>query len=488
MQDLVAPTQTGVSEGDILAGKYRIEKILGIGGMGVVVAAHHIHLDAKVAIKFLLPEALSNQETVERFTREARAAVKIKSERVARVIDVGTLESGAPYMVMEYLEGCDLAVYARRHQPLPVELVVEFVIQACEAIAESHSLGIIHRDLKPSNLFCIRRSDGLLAIKVLDFGISKTSRFGATDSDLNMTNTTAVMGSPLYMSPEQMQSSRDVDARTDIWALGVILYELLAGRVPFEAEALSEICIKTALHPPTPLRNYRPDAPLELEAIILKCLSKDRDNRYRNVAQLATALLPWSPLRAHSCVEHIQRIIQTAGLSECVIEAMPESHANSPGTPSSTQSSWGHTKSLSKWGRATATLAVALFALATLAALRWIMNSHKSVAPQVAGVDSSRVNGASRVADSTLSSPLTAGSNMTTRVATNGDAGVQASQVEGIALARDEVGQKQINPGVKKGQVAARTANPKAQTNTSNSAEPSRGKPLPNNDPFSRPH
>jgi serine/threonine-protein kinase len=189
----------GVREGDVLAGQYRVERVLGIGGMGVVVAAHHIQLDEKVALKFLLPDALGNSEAVSRFAREARAAVKIKSEHVARVMNVGTLPNGAPYMVMEYLDGGDLAAWLRERGALSVEQAVEFVLQACEAIAEAHALGIVHRDLKPANLFCIRRADGRLSIKVLDFGISKMSQFGGSGQSA-MTQATGTMGSPLYMS------------------------------------------------------------------------------------------------------------------------------------------------------------------------------------------------------------------------------------------------------------------------------------------------
>src|SRR3954454_18638740 len=222
--------QDEIAEGRVLAGKYRIERVLGRGGMGVVVAAHHIHLDEKVAIKFLLPEAVANAEVLGRFVREARAAVRIKSEHVARVSDVGTLEGGEPYMVMEYLEGSDLAEWLLQRGALPVEQAVEFLLQASEAIAEAHALGIVHRDLKPANLFVVRRADGLLSIKVLDFGISKV-----TDASMAAgaaTSTLALMGSPLYMSPEQMESARTADARSDIWSLGVILYELLTGACP----------------------------------------------------------------------------------------------------------------------------------------------------------------------------------------------------------------------------------------------------------------
>src|ERR1700722_9854284 len=178
--------------------------------MGVVVAAHHVQLDKRVAIKFLLRDARGNAEAVERFAREARAAVKITSEHVARVIDVGTLETGAPYMVMEFLEGHDLAQWVRLRGSLPLEQAVDFVLQACEAIAEAHALGIIHRDLKPANLFIVRGADALHAVKVLDFGISKATAQGGKAQDIALTRTTAVMGSPLYMSPEQMAASRSV--------------------------------------------------------------------------------------------------------------------------------------------------------------------------------------------------------------------------------------------------------------------------------------
>jgi eukaryotic-like serine/threonine-protein kinase len=328
----------GVQPGDVLAGKYQVERVLGAGGMGIVVAAHHIQLDTKVAIKFLLPAMLSNQEAIGRFSREARAAVRITSEHVARVIDVGTLETGAPYMVMEYLEGGDLASWLRQRGPLPIEQAVEFVLQACVAVAEAHGLGIVHRDLKPANLFCIRRPDGQLSVKVLDFGISKVTDLGraAEPAAMSMTKTSAIMGSPLYMSPEQMHSTKSADAQSDIWALGIILYELLAGRVPFEGEAVTEVAVKVSVEPPPPLRSFRPDSPPGLEAVILKCLEKDRRNRYRNVAQLALALAEFAPKRARASIERITNTIQASGLSTSDLESPPSPHAQgavvSPGT------------------------------------------------------------------------------------------------------------------------------------------------------------
>jgi serine/threonine-protein kinase len=304
-----------VQPGEILAGKYRVERVLGQGGMGIVVAAHHIHLDEKVALKFLLPDALRSPEAVGRFLREARAAVRIKCEHVARVSDVGTLPSGAPYMVMEYLEGGDLAAWLEQRGPLPIEQAVEFVLQACVAVADAHALGIVHRDLKPANLFCVRRSDGQLSIKVLDFGISKVTE-PAGAAPMALTKTTALMGSPLYMSPEQMRSSRDVDARADIWSLGVILYELVTGRATFLADTVTELAIRVASEPPPPMRPLRPEVSPALEAVIFKCLEKDRERRYRNVGELATALLPMAPKRAKASVDRISGIVGAARLSQ----------------------------------------------------------------------------------------------------------------------------------------------------------------------------
>jgi eukaryotic-like serine/threonine-protein kinase len=303
----------GVRRGDVVGGKYRIDDVLGIGGMGIVVAAYHLKLETKVAIKFLLPAMLADEEAVARFAREARAAAKISDEYVARVLDVGALETGAPYMVMEFLDGVDLESMLRAQGPLPCEQAVEFVLQACVAVADAHGLGIVHRDLKPQNLFCVRRTDGQLSIKVLDFGISKVST--VSPMEMSVTRTSSLLGSPLYMSPEQMQFPKEVDPRSDVWGLGVILYQLLAGRVPFIGETATEICMKIATQAPPALRGFRPDAPDGIEAVILRCLEKDRVQRYRDVAELAAALLEFAPKRAHAVVERIAGIVQAAGKS-----------------------------------------------------------------------------------------------------------------------------------------------------------------------------
>jgi serine/threonine-protein kinase len=300
----------GVREGEILAGKYRVERVLGVGGMGVVVAAHHVHLDQRVAIKFLRPEMTEDPQIAARFAREARAAVRIKCEQVARVADVGTLPNGAPFMVMEYLDGEDLSVWLRKRGPLPIEQAVDFVLQACVALAEAHALGIVHRDLKPSNLYCVQRMDGQLGIKVLDFGISKMADPAGA---VSATRTHALMGSPHYMSPEQMRSAKDVNAQTDIWSLGVMLFELLSGRPAFLGDSVTELAIVVATQPTPSIRALRRDAPEGLETVLLKCLEKDRRLRYANVAELAMALLPFAPARSSASVERIVGIVGAAG-------------------------------------------------------------------------------------------------------------------------------------------------------------------------------
>jgi hypothetical protein len=302
----------GVSCGDVIAGKYRVEDVLGVGGMGVIVAARHMQLDDRVAIKVLRPQMATIEEAVVRFSREARAAVKIKSEHAARVFDVGALENGAPYLVMELLEGRDLGVWLTTDGPLAVEQAVDFVLQACAAMADAHSLGIVHRDIKPSNLFCCRRRDGQQWIKVLDFGISKaTDAVSASGQGVTRSNT--VLGTPEHMSPEQMRGVADVDARADVWAIGVTIYELLSGALPFSGDAFVDVANSVMTAAPPPLRELRPDVPAGLEAAILTCLEKDRDHRFGNVADLAAALVPFGSSRAQTWADECLAVLRTAG-------------------------------------------------------------------------------------------------------------------------------------------------------------------------------
>jgi serine/threonine protein kinase len=297
-------TSSPVAPGDLIVGKYQIERVLGTGGMGVVVAAHHIHLDERVAIKFLFADvARKGGDPVARFLREGRAAAKIRSEHVARVTDVGALLDGSPYLVMEYLEGKDLQSVLEESGPLPLDEVLDYVLQASEAIAEAHSLGIVHRDLKPANLFLARRADGSPCIKVLDFGISKMTGTGH-----DMTRTRATLGSPLYMSPEQLVSSGDVDARADLWSLGVILYELLTGTLPFNAETLPQLVAQVLQSPATPLHALLPGVPEAVDVAVMRCLQKVADARFQTIGELAVALAPAAPERSRLSIQRISRL------------------------------------------------------------------------------------------------------------------------------------------------------------------------------------
>lgn len=297
--------------GDVLAGKYRVESVLGSGGMGVVVAAVHVELNQRVALKFLLPHALESGEAASRFLREARAAVKIDSEHVARVLDVGRLENGAPYMVMEYLEGTDLSLHPRGAE-LAIEEAIDFVLQACAAMAVAHAAGIIHRDLKPANLFVTKRPDGSNLLKVLDFGISKMS---VLEASAILTNSQAIMGSPLYMSPEQGQSARNVDARTDIWSLGVILYELLTGDAPFPGESLGEVLSAVITLTPKSIRAVRPEVPEALERAVFRALEKPVERRFQNIGELSAALVEFAPARSQLLHDRVSGVMSRAGLS-----------------------------------------------------------------------------------------------------------------------------------------------------------------------------
>lgn len=302
-------SKDSVKPGDVLAGKYRVEKVLGAGGMGYVVAARHLQLDQMVAMKFLRKGAIDNAEAAARFLREAKAVVKLKNEHVAKVYDVGTLDSGEPYIVMEYLDGCDLSAMAKERHLLPPNEAAEYVVQACEALAEAHSLNIIHRDIKLANLFVTRGPSGGPLVKVLDFGISKTNPFGESEHD--MTRTASMLGSPRFMSPEQMRDPRAVDGRTDIWSLGVVLYRLVAGRPPFEADTLGRLLTMVMHEQEMPLASVRKDLPPGFSEVVTHCLQKEPSQRIGTVAELAYALAPFcvDPDRARASADRIAAVL-----------------------------------------------------------------------------------------------------------------------------------------------------------------------------------
>jgi serine/threonine-protein kinase len=323
--------------GGSVADKYRIERLLGEGGMGFVFEATHLQLGHRVALKVLNTAVMSDKEVVERFLREGRALARLSGEHIARVSDVGTLPTSEPYMVMEFLEGRDLAHELSARGPLPLEEVIEYLAQTCEALAEAHVRGIVHRDLKPANLFLTQKLDGEPCIKVLDFGISKfTQEEGELDSE-NITVTSSLVGTPKYMSPEQIQDSRNVDSRTDIWGLGTIFYELLTQTRPFAAPSLALVCVKI-LHEEIPAPSaIKKEIPQAVDAVIARCLKKAAADRYQSVGELVDALVTLSP-NVKASATRVTRILAARsrgsaadssgslpGISQRIIVPPPES-------------------------------------------------------------------------------------------------------------------------------------------------------------------
>ncbi len=283
-----------LEQGEVLRNKYRVERVLGSGGMGTVVLATHLKMMQLVAIKLLLPETRDMPDVVLRFAREARAASRLKSAHAVRILDVDESESGEPFIVMEFLEGTDLHQHVEKAGPLPIQTAVTYVLQACEGLAEAHAAGIIHRDLKPANLFLTTGADGAPLVKILDFGISKAIEGEGTGEHL-ITAPASVMGSPSYMSPEQIKNAASVDVRTDIWSLGVVLHQLLTGALPFRATNIASLAARITVDPPEPVRTLRADTPPDLERVILRCMEKDPAARFADVTELARALGPFAP-------------------------------------------------------------------------------------------------------------------------------------------------------------------------------------------------
>ena len=310
--------------GELVSGKYRVDGTAGKGGMGVVFSATHVELGHRVAIKVLANNGALTEMAVERFLREGKAAASLQSDHVVRIHDVGRLESGAPFMVMELLRGEDLDTYVSTHGAVTSMQAVDWILQACNAIAEAHANGIVHRDLKPANLFLTTRSDGSDCIKVLDFGISKhLAASDATTFHADLTAARQVIGSPAYMSPEQVRNSREVDHRADIWALGMTLYDFLAGRPAFRAGTFPAVCAAIVADAPPSFRTVAPDISKRLEQIVLRCLEKDPAKRFASVNELAAALRPFGPalclIEAPSQVQPTQR--------------PPDARGIAPGTP-----------------------------------------------------------------------------------------------------------------------------------------------------------
>jgi serine/threonine-protein kinase len=309
-----------VEVGAIVNKKYRVDRVLGEGGMGIVFSARHLELDEHVALKFLREEAMADPDLVARFSREARSAVSIKSEHVARILDVGTVggEGGAPFIVMEYLEGMDVGSALQLHGVFPVADVAEYGLHVCEALAMAHAKGIVHRDIKPENLFLTTTAHAahIKVVKVLDFGISKAALTGRAFGEVPLVRTVHLMGTPLYMSPEQIRASANVDARSDIWSLGMVLYEMLTGMTAFNAASLTELCAAILERDIAPLKQHRLDVPEGLARVVERCLQRDPAHRFQHVGALANALMPFAPKRARICAERAVSVLHAAGIAE----------------------------------------------------------------------------------------------------------------------------------------------------------------------------
>ena len=345
--------------GTRVAGRYIVEEVLGQGGMGCVVAATYPELEQRVAVKFMWPELCANTSLATRFVREARLAAKITSPHLVRVFDVGRLDNGTPYLVMERLDGNDLGQEVDTKGFLAFDVIVDFALQTLQGLAEIHARHVVHRDLKPANLFLAREGGGRI-VKLLDFGISKENQANKPASGLT---TESILGTPHYMAPEQVKDSRDVDARTDIWSMGVILYELFTGKMPFSGDATSfgEVFGRILFTDPAAPRTHRPELPEALEAIVMECLKRERSERFADVGELAIALAPFGRPEIRHRADGVARVLATDAPLATASEPNLGLRATDPGfTPaepapsppvsaervlaSSTQSSWDHAR------------------------------------------------------------------------------------------------------------------------------------------------
>jgi len=279
-----------VELGAVVDDRYHTDRVLGVGGMGVVVEATDLSTDRRVAIKFIRSDMLTHADAVERFVREARALLLIQSEHVARVLDVGNVPNGAPFIVMEFLEGQDLEARLRAKGKLSPREAVRIVFEAASAVAVAHAHGILHRDLKPANLFLAHNADGTESVKVLDFGISKLWSVNAASAQTALTSTRAMLGSPMYMAPQQMTKGVLDDARSDVWSLGVVLYEALSSALPYGGTSVAEVCANVLTLSPIPIEARRADLPLSVRRVIARCLEREPNKRFATAADLRDAL------------------------------------------------------------------------------------------------------------------------------------------------------------------------------------------------------
>ena len=312
--------ETPVKVGDVVAEKYSVERIVAAGGNGIVVEARHRVLLERCAIKFLLPGALEQPMARERFVREAQALARLKSDHIVRIFDVGELPDGTPYMVMEYLEGADLETLVRRRGALPADEAALYVLQVCAALADAHALGIVHRDLKPANVVVTQTADGTPRVKLIDFGVSKVMRDARGLSPLK-TGDGTLIGTPLFMAPEQVYGG-EVGTASDVWAVGVLLYHLMTGALPFQEEATVMSLAHILGRPPKPIGSHGVAVPPDMEQLVLACLEKNAAARPESVAEIADRLAPFAA-EGQPISRHVRR----------VLDSIPEARPSLVGAP-----------------------------------------------------------------------------------------------------------------------------------------------------------
>jgi serine/threonine protein kinase len=332
----VGRPQDVVRVGSVIGDKYRVEQELGRGGFGVVVRARHLAIDQLVAIKVLTAGEDSEwKEDAARFKREGQATAALRSEHVVRILDVDVLPSGSPYMVMEYLEGETLHVAIHTRGPLSVGETADHMVQVLAALAEAHAAGIVHRDLKPANVFITHGAGGTMVAKVLDFGVSKIAAHsgiggsataggsGASGASSPITRTGAVLGTVAYMAPEQMLDAKRVDARADLWSVGIMLFELLTKKTPFGAPSDANIVTSMLTRPPMSLAALRPDVPPKLEKVVMRCLEKAPQKRYASASAVAAALAPFTTPRARPALDSLRRAGRPSGAAAPIEKGAP---------------------------------------------------------------------------------------------------------------------------------------------------------------------
>ena len=397
--------------GDVIDGKYEILGLIGQGGMGAVYEARHTLIKRRYALKILHAQYAENENIAQRFILEAQAAAAIGSEHIIESTDAGKTDDGCPYLVMELLEGEDLAAVLAREGPLAPARAAALLAQACDALAAAHRAGIVHRDLKPGNLFIARRPDGEEWVKVLDFGIAKFK-------DLSLTPTQLVLGTLFYMSPEQAEVAKQVDARADIYSMGVILYETLTGHLPFDAGELRQVLAQVLMGNSIAPTKHRPDLPAELEKIVLRAMAREREDRYQSMEELGAALRPFAEAAADASNEStapVGEAEESLPISSGFLRTRVERQEPPPSAPSTAALRAVHDRAV---GRRRRLLAVAgVIALGMIAATVVVASGNLLSSPALArSVATSRISHkAKAAAPSTRSSPAASPATPTSR-------------------------------------------------------------------------